>query len=73
MFLCHSILAGYETMEELDILPRRSGYSNSYDSTIDPRIVSAFAGAAFRFGHSLVYKDLPAHPEHKLTFFENLT
>lgn len=30
------------------------GYSDTYDSTVDPTIKNAFAASAFRFGHSLV-------------------
>ena len=41
-------------MSELDILPLSHGYSNRYDSKVNPTVINAFATAAFRFGHSLI-------------------
>ncbi len=47
-----------EYMDDNDLLPLKSGFSNSYDDDVDPSVTNAFATAAFRFGHSLVQGDM---------------
>ena len=41
-------------MKSYGLFPRDSGFSSDYSDSFDPRINNEFAGAAFRFGHSLV-------------------
>ena len=48
------LVLGLDTMDQLDILPLTSGYSNKYSASINPTIINSFATAAFRFGHTLV-------------------
>lgn len=47
---------GTEYMKTIDLFPlsEGSGYKLDYDQNLDPRITNEFAGAAFRFGHSMV-------------------
>ena len=54
------LLLGSEYMEDYNLFPQTSGYSDDYDSNIDPRINNEFAAAAFRFGHSMIPT---THPE----------
>ena len=48
------IVLGADFMDELDILPLSYGYSNRYNSKVNPTVINAFAAAAFRFGHTLI-------------------
>jgi peroxidase len=48
------IIIGREKMQELGLLPLQNGFSSDYDKTLNPGILNAFVGAAFRFGHSMV-------------------
>ncbi|KAL5282648.1 HPX5 family protein [Megaselia abdita] len=48
------ILLGKEIMEKFGLVLEKDGYWNGYDSKVNPGIIDAFAGAAFRFGHSLL-------------------
>ena len=45
-------------LAELDILPPSSGFTNNYDSEVNPSIINSFATAAYRFGHSLIQGSL---------------
>lgn len=47
-------LIGRSKMQELGLLPLQKGFSRDYDDKVNPSILNEFAGAAFRFGHSLV-------------------
>ncbi|KAG1674083.1 Chorion peroxidase [Nymphon striatum] len=48
------LLLGYQVMKIFNILPTRSGYSNTYDRNLNPSIFNGFATAAYRYGHTLV-------------------
>ncbi|XP_011203180.1 peroxidase [Bactrocera dorsalis] len=48
------ILLGKEVMEKFGLVLQKDGYWDGYDSKVNPGIIDAFAGAAFRFGHSLL-------------------
>lgn len=41
-------------MEKFELLPKREGYSTTYNDSIDPNIANNFATAAFRFAHSII-------------------
>ncbi|KAG1649570.1 Peroxidasin [Nymphon striatum] len=44
---------------DLDLLPQ--GYSDKYDEKCKANLLNEFAGAAFRFGHSLIRPTLPKY------------
>ncbi|XP_055850224.1 peroxidase isoform X1 [Episyrphus balteatus] len=48
------ILLGKEIMEKFGLVLQKDGYWDGYDPKVNPGIIDAFAGAAFRFGHSLL-------------------
>merc|ERR1712133_360926 len=48
------IIIGNAFMKSYGLFPRDSGFSTDYSDSFDPRINNEFAGAAFRFGHSMV-------------------
>jgi peroxidase len=48
------ILLGKEVMEKFGLLLQKENYADVYDPTVNPAVIDAFAGAAFRFGHSLL-------------------
>lgn len=48
------ILLGKEVMEKFGLVLQKDGYWDGYDSSVNPGIIDSFAGAAFRFGHSLL-------------------
>jgi len=48
------IIIGNAFMKSYGLFPRDSGFSTDYSNSFDPRINNEFAGAAFRFGHSMV-------------------
>jgi peroxidase len=50
------ILLGPQYMKNFNLLPMKpgQGYTDDYQSEIDPRINAEFSGAAFRFSHSMV-------------------
>jgi len=48
------IFTGNTFMKSYGLFPRESGFSTDYSNSFDPRINNEFAGAAFRFGHSMV-------------------
>lgn len=41
-------------MENYDLRSYSNGYFNNYNDTVDPTISNVFAGAAFRFAHTLL-------------------
>lgn len=50
------IIIGNTFMKSYGLFPRDSGFSTDYNDDFDTRINNEFAGAAFRFGHSMVPK-----------------
>jgi len=48
------IIIGNTFMKSYGLFPREAGFSTDYSDSFDPRINNEFAGAAFRFGHSMV-------------------
>lgn len=52
------ILLGENFMRSKNLLPTTDDYTRNYDDTIDPRINNEFSTAAFRFGHSMVSKEV---------------
>ena len=50
------LVLGQQYMDTFNLSPLKpgQGYAEDYDVSIDPRINAEFAGAAFRFGHSMV-------------------
>ena len=51
-------MLGTDFMAELDILPPSQGFTNNYDSEVNPSILNSFATAAYRFGHTLIQGSL---------------
>ncbi len=56
------LIIGTSYMNSFELWPLSKGYSNSYMDSFDPRITNEFAGAGFRFGHSLVPETLRRTP-----------
>ena len=52
------ILLGRTYMTTFDLFPQTSGYSNSYNERLDPRITNEFASAAFRLSNLFRILDL---------------
>lgn len=52
------ILLGANFMRSKNLSPTTDDYTRNYDPTIDPRINNEFSTAAFRFGHSMVSKEI---------------
>ena len=48
------IVIGQQYMRTFGIFPLTQGFSNNYNTDLDPRITNAFASAAFRIGHTLI-------------------
>lgn len=53
------IILGKNFMEKFEMLPLSAGYSPRYRPGPDPRINNEFAVAAFRFGHTLIFDEVP--------------
>lgn len=47
------VSTGRSTMKAFNILPKSEGFTNDYDSKVNPNIINAFATAAYRF-HTLI-------------------
>lgn len=50
-------------MKRFRLVPQHHGYSNDYNSEVNPAITNEFSGAAFRMGHSSVDGKLHIHQE----------
>ncbi|EFX68983.1 putative peroxinectin, partial [Daphnia pulex] len=48
------VIIGRAKMQELGLLPLQQGFSQDYDKNLNPSVLNEFAGAAFRFGHTLI-------------------
>ena len=48
------ILLGSRFLKTFGLQPLTQGFSSTYRSDFDPRVTTAFAGAAFRVGHTLI-------------------
>lgn len=63
---------GKRLMSEFNLNVMPSGFFMGYDSNVNPHLSAEFAGAAFRFGHTLVRSTL-SKSDTKLKQFSNLT
>jgi len=59
------ILLGETYMTTFDLFPQTSGYTNTYNERLDPRINNEFATAAFRFGHSMMPTEVPSRDRNR--------
>ncbi|XP_042857054.1 heme peroxidase 2-like [Penaeus japonicus] len=50
-------LIGYWKAKEYGLLPKRNGYSDMYDSRVNPGVANEFASSAFRLGHTMIPDD----------------
>ncbi|XP_069974642.1 salivary peroxidase/catechol oxidase [Penaeus vannamei] len=50
-------LIGYWKAKEYGLLPQKNGYSDRYDSRVNPGVLNEFATAAFRLGHTMIPDD----------------
>lgn len=53
------IILGEENMKKGKISLKKDGHATNYDKDAKTQIANEFAGAAFRFGHSMVPKEIP--------------
>lgn len=49
-----SVIIGREASEKFGILSTPNGEIDTYDSSVNPSVANEFAGAAFRFAHTLL-------------------
>ena len=61
------IIIGKNFAKKSKVSPQKSTYFSRYSAQTDPRIFSNFAGAAFRFGHSMVLGDIPTRDGNDVT------
>lgn len=53
------IILGDENMKKGKISLKKDGHASNYDKDAKTQLANEFAGAAFRFGHSMVPKEIP--------------
>lgn len=67
------VVLGRDHLERFNLLLKRDGYFDGYDSNRNPTIANVFATAAYRFGHTLVQGTLfMMDPNHRSVLSQNL-
>lgn len=50
--------SGAAYVDNFELRPKRSGWTQFYDPQLNPGITNVFATAAYRFGHSMIPNNL---------------
>ena len=65
------LIIGPSMMSQFNLNPKTSGYSNTYQSTVNVQIINEFTTAAFRFGHGMV-PNVMTKADSNLNIFKSL-